>query len=143
MDGLLEGGRIFSDAIRIMRLIRDPRLRPIWFKLRNSIAQVWCCRKRQERGEWVGAAATAFNHRDALCEWGCLSRWLDGRRRQPSGGRELAEVMRACTTGSDYANQIGLETDEGSEHISEWAKRTQPEAPFLGNLTRSSSTDIG
>jgi hypothetical protein len=78
----------------------------------------------------VGAAATAFNHRDALCEWGCLSRWLDGRRRQRSGGRELAEVMRACTTGSDYANQIGLETDEGSEHISEWAKRTQSEAPF-------------
>jgi hypothetical protein len=38
--------------------------------------------------------------------------------------------MRACTTGSDYANQIGLETDEGSEHISEWAKRTQSEAPF-------------
>jgi hypothetical protein len=55
---------------------------------------------------------------------------MDGRRRQRSGGRELAEVMRACTTGSDYANQIGLETDEGSEHISEWAKRTQPEAPF-------------
>src|ERR1700730_12653280 len=68
---------------------------------------------------------------------------MDGRRRQRSGGRELAEVMRACTTGSDYANQIGLETDERSEHISEWAKRTQPEAPFLGNLTRSSSTDIG
>ena len=65
----------------------------------------------------VGAAATAFNHRDALFEWGCLSRWLDGRRGQRSGGRELAEVMRACTTGSDYANQIGLETDEGSERV--------------------------
>ena len=34
-----------------------------------------------------------------------------------SRGRELAEVMRPFTTGSDYVNQIGLETDEGSERI--------------------------
>jgi len=25
----------------------------------------------------VSATATAFSHREALCEWGCLSRWLD------------------------------------------------------------------
>jgi FAD/FMN-containing dehydrogenase len=31
--------------------------------------------------------------------------------------RELAEVMRPFTTGSGYVNQIGLETDEGSERI--------------------------
>ena len=31
--------------------------------------------------------------------------------------RELAEVMRPFTAGSDYVNQIGLETDEGSERI--------------------------
>jgi hypothetical protein len=31
--------------------------------------------------------------------------------------RELTEVMRPFTTGSDYVNQIGLETDEGSERI--------------------------
>jgi hypothetical protein len=31
--------------------------------------------------------------------------------------RELAEVMRPFTTGSDYVNQIGPETDEGSERI--------------------------
>jgi FAD/FMN-containing dehydrogenase len=31
--------------------------------------------------------------------------------------RELAEVMRPSTTGSDYVNQIALETDEGSERI--------------------------
>jgi FAD/FMN-containing dehydrogenase len=30
---------------------------------------------------------------------------------------ELAKVMRPFTTGSDYVNQIGLETDEGSERI--------------------------
>ena len=29
--------------------------------------------------------------------------------------RELAELMRPFTSGSDYVNQIGLETDEGSE----------------------------
>jgi len=31
--------------------------------------------------------------------------------------RKLSEVMRPFTTGSDYVNQIGLETDEGSERI--------------------------
>ena len=31
--------------------------------------------------------------------------------------RELAEVMRPFTTASDYVNQIGLETEEGSERI--------------------------
>jgi hypothetical protein len=31
--------------------------------------------------------------------------------------REFSEVMRPFTTGSDYVNQIGLETDEGSERI--------------------------
>ena len=31
--------------------------------------------------------------------------------------RELSEVMRPFTTGSDYVNQIGLETEEGSERI--------------------------
>jgi hypothetical protein len=31
--------------------------------------------------------------------------------------RELSDVMRPFTTGSDYVNQFSLETDEGSERI--------------------------
>jgi FAD/FMN-containing dehydrogenase len=31
--------------------------------------------------------------------------------------RELAQVMRPFTTGSDYVNQIGVESEEGSERI--------------------------
>ena len=31
--------------------------------------------------------------------------------------REMAEVTRPFTTGSDYVNQIGLESDEGSARI--------------------------
>ena len=67
----------------------------------------------------VEAAATAFSHRGALCEWGCLSSWLDPTADDVNiwWTRELAEVMRPFTTGSDYVNQIGLETDEGSERI--------------------------
>jgi FAD/FMN-containing dehydrogenase len=67
----------------------------------------------------VGATATAFSHRDALCEWGCDAVWLD-----PAADavhlqwtRALAEAMRPFTTGSDYVNHIGLETDEGAERI--------------------------
>ena len=67
----------------------------------------------------VGATATAFSHRDALCEWGCDAVWLDpaadGVHIQWT--RELAEAMRPFTTGSDYAPHIGLETDEGAERI--------------------------
>ena len=31
--------------------------------------------------------------------------------------REVAEAMRPFTTGSDYVNHIGLETEEGMERI--------------------------
>jgi hypothetical protein len=31
--------------------------------------------------------------------------------------RELAETMRPFTTGSDYVNQIGFETEEGLKRI--------------------------
>jgi hypothetical protein len=41
--------------------------------------------------------------------------------------RELAEARRPFTTGSDYVNQIGLETDEGSERI---------KAPYGANYER-------
>src|SRR5215813_6516574 len=67
----------------------------------------------------VGATATAFSHRDALCDWGCDAVWLD-----PAADgvhiewtRALAEAMRPFTMGSDYAPHIGLETDEGAERI--------------------------
>ena len=54
------------------------------------------------------------------------------RRRSTSGWtRELAEGMRPFTTGSDYVNQIGLETDKGSERIKapfvrDWADKGPP-----------------
>src|SRR5262249_21232842 len=67
----------------------------------------------------VDATATAFSHRDALCEWGCLSSWLDPAADDVNirWTRELAEAMRPFTTGSDYVNQIGLETEEGADRI--------------------------
>jgi FAD/FMN-containing dehydrogenase len=67
----------------------------------------------------VDATATAFSHRGALCEWGCLSSWLEPAADDVNirWTRELSEMMRPFTTGSDYVNQIGLEIDEGSERI--------------------------
>jgi len=67
----------------------------------------------------VAATSTAFAHREALCEWGCLSSWLDPASDDVNvrWTRELAETMRPFTMGSDYVNQIGLETEEGSERI--------------------------
>ena len=67
----------------------------------------------------VDATATAFSHRGALCEWGCLSSWLDPAADEANirWTRALAETMRPFTTGSDYVNQIGLESEEGAERI--------------------------
>jgi FAD/FMN-containing dehydrogenase len=41
----------------------------------------------------------------------------DGRWREHPVDARAGGVMRPFTTGSDYVNQIGLETDEGSERI--------------------------
>jgi len=45
--------------------------------------------------------------------------WLDAAADDVSfqWARKLSEVMRLFSTGSDYVNQIGLETGEGFEHI--------------------------
>jgi FAD/FMN-containing dehydrogenase len=67
----------------------------------------------------IGATETAFSHRDALCEWGCDAVWLDPAEDAANirWAREVAEAMLPFTTGSDYVNHIGLETEEGSERI--------------------------
>jgi FAD/FMN-containing dehydrogenase len=67
----------------------------------------------------VGATATAFSHRDALCEWGCDAVWLDPTADGANirWAREVAEAMRPFTSGSDYVNHIGLETEEGADRI--------------------------
>jgi FAD/FMN-containing dehydrogenase len=67
----------------------------------------------------VGATETAFSHRDALCEWGCDAVWLDPAQDAANirWAREVADAMRPFTTGSDYVNHIGLETEEGTDRI--------------------------
>ena len=63
----------------------------------------------------MDATAPAFSHRSAQGEWN----WLDPAADDVNirWTRELVEAMRPFTTGSDYVNQIGLETEEGPERI--------------------------
>jgi FAD/FMN-containing dehydrogenase len=67
----------------------------------------------------VGATETAFSHRDALCEWGCDAVWLNPAEDVANirWAREVAEAMLPFSSGSDYVNHIGLETEEGSDRI--------------------------
>lgn len=67
----------------------------------------------------VGVTETAFSHRKALCEWGCDAVWLDPAEDAANirWSRDVAEAMRPFTSGSDYVNHIGLETEEGSDRI--------------------------
>jgi FAD/FMN-containing dehydrogenase len=67
----------------------------------------------------IGASVTAFSHRDALCEWGCDAVWLDPSEdaANVAWARQVAEAMRPFTSGSDYVNHIGLETEEGADRI--------------------------
>lgn len=59
------------------------------------------------------ATSTAFSHRDALCEWGCLSVWLDPVEDEVNvrWTRALAKAMEPYTSGA-YVNQ--MEADEAT-----------------------------
>ena len=67
----------------------------------------------------VGAEETAFSHRKALCEWGCLSSWADAADDGTNirWTRELAEAMQPFSAGGAYITQMGLEDEEGTERI--------------------------
>jgi FAD/FMN-containing dehydrogenase len=67
----------------------------------------------------IAASDAAFGHRDALCEWGCDAVWLDPAEDAANiaWARQVAEAMRPFTSGSDYVNHIGLETEEGADRI--------------------------
>jgi FAD/FMN-containing dehydrogenase len=67
----------------------------------------------------VGPTKTAFSHRDALCEWGCLSSWVDPAKDGVNmrWTRALADAMQPFSTGGAYITQMGLEAEEGAERI--------------------------
>ena len=62
---------------------------------------------------------TAFSHRNALCEWGCLSSWVDPAEDGVNmrWTRALAEAMQPFSAGGAYITQMGLEAEEGAERI--------------------------
>jgi len=47
------------------------------------------------------ARATAFGHRGALCEWGCLSSWIE------FGARRRGHPVDAPTSGGDAFLSMG------------------------------------
>jgi FAD/FMN-containing dehydrogenase len=67
----------------------------------------------------VGVQDTAFSHRDALCEWGCLSSWVDPAEdgRNIGWTRALAEAMQPFSSGGAYITQLGVEAEEGADRI--------------------------
>jgi hypothetical protein len=67
----------------------------------------------------IGPGETAFSHRDALCELGCDAVWLDPAEDtlNISWARQVAKAMGPFTSGSDYVNHIGLESEEGRDRI--------------------------
>jgi FAD/FMN-containing dehydrogenase len=67
----------------------------------------------------ISAQETAFSHRDALCEWGCLSSWADPAADGTNirWTRELAEAMQPFSSGGAYITQMGVEAEEGADRI--------------------------
>jgi FAD/FMN-containing dehydrogenase len=67
----------------------------------------------------ISAQETAFSHRDALCEWGCLSSWADPAADGANirWTRELAEAMQPFSSGGAYITQMGIEAEEGADRI--------------------------
>jgi FAD/FMN-containing dehydrogenase len=67
----------------------------------------------------IGAQETAFSQRDALCEWGCQSSWVDPAADGVNIGwtRALAEAMQPFSSGGAYITQMGVEAEEGADRI--------------------------
>jgi FAD/FMN-containing dehydrogenase len=67
----------------------------------------------------VGVQETAFSHRNALCEWGCLSSWRDPAEDGTNirWTRELSESMQPFSSGGAYITQMGVEAEEGADRI--------------------------
>jgi FAD/FMN-containing dehydrogenase len=67
----------------------------------------------------ISAQETAFSQRDALCEWGCLSSWVDPAADGMNIGwtRALAEAMQPFSSGGAYITQMGVEAEEGADRI--------------------------
>jgi hypothetical protein len=67
----------------------------------------------------IGVQETAFSQRDALCEWGCLSSWIDpaADHANITWTRELAEAMQPFGSGGAYITQMGVEAEEGADRI--------------------------
>jgi len=67
----------------------------------------------------IGMQETAFSQRDALCEWGCLSSWVDPAADGMNIGwtRALAEAMQPFSSGGAYITQMGVEAEEGADRI--------------------------
>ena len=66
----------------------------------------------------VAAGETAFGHRDALCEWGVNSVFLDPGESEVHvrWAREFAAALLPFSSGA-YVNQVGTEAEEGAEAI--------------------------
>ena len=62
---------------------------------------------------------TAFSQRDALCDWGCQSSWVDPAADGLNIGwtRALAEAMQPFSSGGAYITQMGVEAEEGADRI--------------------------
>ena len=67
----------------------------------------------------VGVRETAFSQRDALCDWGCESSWVDPAADGLNIGwtRALAEAMQPFSSGAAYITQMGVEAEEGADKI--------------------------
>jgi FAD/FMN-containing dehydrogenase len=67
----------------------------------------------------ISAPETAFSQRDALCEWGCQSSWVDPAADGMNIGwtRALAEAMQPFSSGGAYITQMGVEAEEGADRI--------------------------
>jgi hypothetical protein len=67
----------------------------------------------------IGARETAFSQRDALCELGCQSSWVDPAADGMNIGwtRALAEAMQPFSSGGAYITQMGVEAEEGADRI--------------------------
>jgi FAD/FMN-containing dehydrogenase len=121
LDAAVLRGRRYYIKSQMMQLISDAAIETVIERF-GAVASPLSAVFFQQLGNAanrVDSTATAFAHRRAFCELACLSCWLDSAADEVNlhWPRETIEAMRPFTTGSDYVNQIGLETEEGADRI--------------------------
>ena len=120
LDAAAVRGRRYYFKSSFMRSISDDAIDALIDRFTDVPSPIpWCSSTIRQCRQPVRVRETAFSQRDALCDWGCQSSWVDPAADGLNIGwtRALAEAMQPFGSGGAYITQMGVEAEEGADRI--------------------------